>query len=202
MRDNPFTTHDSKNYLINQLRNGNEGAYELLFNEYYPKLTIFAKKYVDELEVAKEIVQDFFVHLYEKHDSLSINTSLKSYLFRSVHNRCINYIQAQKTRTKYAEFVIKSQAEHESSIEQEVDKSELEHALFKAIGDLPARCQEIFKLNRFEGKTNDEIAELLSLSKRTVETQISKALKILRIKLDPFMAAGAIVIFTLLKHWQ
>jgi len=177
---------DSK-FLINRLRRGEEAAYEMLFNEYYKVLTMFANKYLNDLEASKEIVQDLFVHLYEKREQLDINSSLKSYLFRSTHNRCINYINAQKIRHKYAEHVAYTMDPGDSSLEHEVNKTELEHLLYKAIGELPPKCQSIFKMNRFEGLTNGEIAEKLNLSKRTVETQISKALRILRVKMEPYI---------------
>ena len=196
--DNYNLNTDSK-LLINRLKRGEEAAYELLFREYYQILTVFANKYVNDIEVAKEIVQDLFVHLYDKRDRLDINSSLKSYLFRSAHNRSINFINAQKIRYKYAEHVNKTTSLEDNSLEHEVNKTELEHALYKAIDELPPKCQAIFKMNRFEGLSNSEIADKLSLSKRTIETQISKALKILRIKLKPYMAVGLIV-FTFAQY--
>lgn len=192
--DNYDLNTDSK-FLINRLKRGEEAAYELLFREYYKLLTVFANKYVNDMETSKEIVQDLFVHLYEKRDQLDINSSLKSYLFRSTHNRSINYINSQKIRFKYAEHVKVTASARENSLENEVNKTELEHALYKAIDDLPPKCQAIFKMNRFEGLSNSEIAEKLSLSKRTIETQISKALKILRVKMKPYLAAGALIFF-------
>ena len=84
--------------LIRQLKEGRESAYEILFKEYYKILTVFANKYLVDLEASRELVQDLFVNLYEKRDNLEINSSLKSYLFRSVHNRCINQINALKIR--------------------------------------------------------------------------------------------------------
>ena len=180
-------------FLINRLRRGEESAYELLFSEFYRVLTVFANKYVHDMETAKEIVQDLFVHLYEKRENLDINSSLKSYLFRSTHNRCINYINAQKIRSQHADYVMKTTDIKEDILEQEVNKTELEHALFTAINQLPPKCQSIFKMNRFDGLSNTEIAERLRLSKRTVETQISKALRILRIKIEPFLAVCIII---------
>jgi RNA polymerase sigma-70 factor (family 1) len=196
--DNYNLNTDSK-LLINRLKRGEEAAYEMLFREYYQLLTVFANKYVRNIETSKEIVQDLFVHLYEKRNQLDINSSLKSYLFRSTQNRSINYINAQKIRNKYAEHVKFNTSIEENSLENEVNKTELEHALYMAIDDLPPKCQTIFKMNRFEGLSNSEIAEKLSLSKRTIETQISKALKILRIKMKPFLAAG-ILVFALLQY--
>ena len=183
---------DSK-FLIDRLRKGEGSAYELLFNEYYKVLTVFANKYVNDIETAKELVQDLFVHLYEKRENLDINSSLKSYLFRSTHNRCINYINAQKIRTRHADYVMYTADIQENILEQEVNKTELEHALYNAINQLPPKCRSIFKMNRFDGLSNAEIAERLKLSKRTVETQISKALKILRIKIEPYLAAGIFI---------
>ena len=192
------TLNADSQFLINRLKNGDESAYELLFEEYYRGLTIYANKYVNDLETAKEIVQDLFVHLYEKREYLDINSSLKSYLFRSTHNRCINYINAQKIRMQHAEYVYKTADIKEDVLEQEVNKTELEEALFDAINQLPPKCKSIFKMNRFEGMSNTEIAEQLKLSKRTVETQISKALRILRVKIEPYRSIG-IIIFLLVR---
>lgn len=180
-------------FLINRLRKGEEGAYEMLFKEYYKVLTIFANKYIKDLETSKELVQELFVHLYERRETLDINSSLKSYLFRSVHNRCINHINARKIREKYTEHITHTREIAQNSLEDEVNVSELENALYRAIGELPPKCRAIFKLNRFDGLTNNEIADKLALSKRTVETQISKALKILRLKLEPYMVVSFLI---------
>jgi len=190
--------NDDTNFLIGRLRNGEEAAYEVLFSEFYKVLTLFANKYLKDIEAAKELVQDLFVHLYERRENLDINSSLKSYLFRSTHNRCINYINSQKIRNKYAEHVNLTSDSLDNSLEQQVSSAELEHAIYKAIGNLPPKCRSIFKMNRFEGLSNTEIADKLNLSKRTVETQISKALKILRVKLEPYLAAGTIIFICLI----
>jgi RNA polymerase sigma-70 factor (family 1) len=181
-------------FLIKRLRNGEEAAYKDLFANYYKVLTVFANRYLKDIEASKELVQDLFVHLYERRENLDINSSLKSYLFRSTHNRCINFINAQKIRAKYAEHVNFTTDVQDNNLEHHVYSSELEHALYLAIGELPPKCRSIFTMNRFDGLSNTEIAEKLKLSKRTVETQISKALKILRVKLEPFMVAGILLI--------
>ncbi len=190
------TLNVDSEFLIRQLKNGEESAYEMLFKEYYKVLVIFANKYLYDIEASKELVQELFVHIYEKRNKIEINSSLKSYLFRSVHNRSLNHLNTQKIKNKYAEHVSRTSTSNENSIENEMNKTELEHAIYRAIGELPPKCQDIFKLNRFEGLTNSEIADKLQLSKRTVETQISKALKILRVKLEPFTAASIVFLFT------
>jgi RNA polymerase sigma-70 factor (ECF subfamily) len=190
---NVHTLNTDSNLLINRLKKGEETAYEMLFKEYYQVLSIFANKYLKDIEAAKELVQELFVHLFERRENININSSLKSYLFRSVHNRCLNLINAQKIRDKYIEHISYTHNNAEqSNIENEVNLSELETILYRAIGDLPPKCRIIFKMNRFEGLSNNEIADKLTLSKRTVETQISKALKILRVKLKPYMIASCV----------
>jgi RNA polymerase sigma-70 factor, ECF subfamily len=190
---NIHTLNTDSKFLIDRLKNGNETAYELLFKEYYKVLVIFASKYLKDVEASKELVQELFVHIYEKRENLDINSSLKSYLFRSVHNRSINLINSKKIREKYAEHYNQTTDIKQNTLEQDVNASELESALHTAINELPPRCKVIFKMNRFDGLSNNEIAEKLTLSKRTVETQISKALKILRVKLEPYMVASCLI---------
>jgi RNA polymerase sigma-70 factor (ECF subfamily) len=150
MNQDVRTLNTDANFLIDRLRKGEETAYEILFKEYYKVLTMFANRYLRDIEAAKELVQDLFVHLYERRENLDINSSLKSYLYRSAHNRCINYINAQKIRSKYAEHVNTNSDVRDNSLEHQVNTTEIEHALYKAIGELPPKCQSIFKMNRFE----------------------------------------------------
>lgn len=174
--------------LIKRLKNGQESAYAFLFKEYYEILTLFANKYIEDIETSKEIVQDLFVQLYERRDKIDIEISLKSYLFRSIHNRCLNHINSLKIKKKYADLH-KSKAEWSiNDIEEEIGYTELQSFLSKAIKELPPKCRMIFTMNRYQGLSNAEIADKLDLSKRTVETQISKALKILRGKMEPYLA--------------
>ena len=173
---------DSETHIIKGIRAGRESAFDQLFQEYYRSLSVFALKYISDLEVAKEIVQDLFVHLYENRKSLFISTSLESYLYQSVRNRCLNQIKQQKTQKKHLD---QYQSEQESTVDLEdlIRETELEHHIFKVVSSLPPQCQNIFNMSRVKGLSNSEIAEQLNISKRTVETQISNALKVLREKL-------------------
>jgi len=164
-------------------------SFEQLFQRYYAPLVAYASRYVYGTDVAREIVQDFFVRLYEKRNSLSIDVSLKSYLYRSVYNCCINYLNQRNIQDKHLKN-IELERNDEENLENEINSVELQHKIFEVIEELPAKCKRIFKMNRLEGLKNDEIAANLNLSKRTVETQISKALKILRKKLADYMPAG------------
>jgi RNA polymerase sigma-70 factor (family 1) len=169
--------------MIKGLRSGREGAYDKLFKEFYRPLTAFANSYVQDLETAKEIVQDFFVHLYEIRKTLVITTSVKSYLYQSVRNRCLNQIKHQKVQKMHYDQ-IQSEQNFSEDLEDKIIETELEHMIFKVVDQLPPRCKRIFNMSRVSGLSNAEIAEQLQISKRTVETQISNALKVLREKLD------------------
>jgi RNA polymerase sigma-70 factor (ECF subfamily) len=166
-----------KTHSIDNLDN-----FESLFKQYYAPLVVYASKYVPETDTAREIVQDFFVKLYEKRYSLTIDTSLKSYLYRSVYNSCMNYINQRSIQEKHIRK-IDMERKDEENLENEINSVELQNRIFNLIEALPPKCRKIFKMNRLEGMKNEEIALVLHLSKRTVETQISKALKILRKKL-------------------
>lgn len=160
--------------------------FEALFKQYYAPLVAYACKFVSDVDIAREIVQDFFVRFYEKRQTLTIDTSVKSYLFRSVYNCSINHINQKNIQDKHLRNIDMERTEEEN-LENEIYTAELQHRISKVINNLPAKCQRIFKMNRLEGIKNEEIAAQLHLSKRTVETQISKALKILRQKLSDYM---------------
>ena len=169
-------------HIIQGLRSGEEQTYSHLFESYYRVLSVFACRYVTDLEMAREIVQDLFVHIYENRENLVITTSLKSYLYQSVRNRCLNHLKQIKNHEKHLDALTWEVAE---SLDPETlyHETELEFRVFQIVSDLPSRCQEIFIMSRVDGKKNSEIASRLKVSVRTVETQISKALKVLRKRL-------------------
>ncbi|MCK8524269.1 RNA polymerase sigma-70 factor [Aquimarina sp. D1M17] len=173
----------SDQLIIEQIRNKNEKVFESVFKEYFKVLTIHAKKYVLDLDIAKDITQETFVKLYEKREELVIHTSLKSFLYTAVRNRCLDYIKLNKIRQNHKDAIAYQSATN--SEEEEEDKeiriTELKQKIHKVIQTLPSQNQKIFMLSRFEGKTNQEIADELNISKRTVETHISNALKKIRV---------------------
>ncbi|MFT3738184.1 MAG: RNA polymerase sigma-70 factor [Breznakibacter sp.] len=163
-----------------QLWKGGDAAFEELFSNYYTRLVVFAVKYVNDEDTAREMVQDVFVALYEKRDSLQIHTSVKSHLYQSVRNRCLNHIKREKLVKGHHDQIQISQKNDEAFFDQNVETTEFENSVFGLIRSLPEKCRQIFEMSRFEGIKNDDIANQLNISKRTVETQISKALRFLR----------------------
>lgn len=162
-------------------------SFEKLFKDYYPYLCSFARKYIDDLDECKDIVHNVFLNLWNKRDELDTHTTLKSYLFKSVHNRCLNHIRDNK-KIVHHDMPMESHAlgGYIESTDY-VEVSELETRIKNAIDDLPENCRRIFILSRFEEKKYAEIAEIMQVSIKTVEAQMTRALKTLREKLSDYL---------------
>ena len=170
-------------------------AFEELFRSFFPSLVLFAQKYVPDQDTAKEIVHNVFINLWEKRQQVDTGSPLKSYLFTSVHNRCLNYIRDQKKFDKDDTIFQRLDSTEFSDGVNRLEEQELEQRIFDALQALPEKCREIFNMNRFDGLKYAEIAEKQGISVKTVETQMSKALKILREKLIDYL--GMIILFIL-----
>ena len=142
---------------------------------------------MDEYELAEEMVQEVFVKFWEKCESIAPDSSVKSYLYRSVHNTCLNYIKHLKVRDNYRQHMLVKMETEPHNLYDEDDGLNLERKIYDAIDELPPQCQKIFKLSRFEGLKYQEIADHLGLSIKTIEVQMGKALKVLREKLKVYV---------------
>ena len=188
-----YTGDDKK--LLDGLINGLESAYEELFMTYYAQLVVFAQKILSDEDLSREMVQDVFVMFYEKREVLNIHTSLKSHLYQTVRNRCLNEIKRNQIRREHHSGIFIDKKNQEAYLDDKMQETELEARIFSVVEALPRQCKRIFEMSRYEGIPNQEIAEKLQLSKRTVETQISKALKIMRKQLKDYVDVILIVIF-------
>lgn len=161
--------------------------FEALFREHFTGLTYFAQKYLGDMDSCKEIVHAVFVKIWENRHEFEWEKPAKSYLFTSVYNRSMNYIRDNKKFTNPED-----EEAHEASLEtgeftDTMEVSELEGKIKQAIAKLPEKCREVFELSRFEGKKYSEIAETLNISIKTVENQMSKALKVLKEELKDYI---------------
>ncbi|MEI6276943.1 MAG: RNA polymerase sigma-70 factor [Prolixibacteraceae bacterium] len=171
--------------LFDAIRNDDRQAFERLFREFYRPLTAYAFRFVRDLPTAENIIQDVYLKLWQNRSEIIITTSLEHYLFRSVRNHSLNQLDKSKVRTGYLRMQIGMESDQEdySSCYPEpglLDKIEA------AISALPAKRQEIFRMAREEGLKYREIADKLNLSVKTVEAQMSLALKQLRESLKEF----------------
>ncbi len=177
----------SEKEIVGAIRQGNESIFEETFRKYYQSLCNYANSILKEMDESEEIVQQLFLNIWEKRSELEINISLKSYLYRAVHNHCLNRIKHLKVREEYSQYANNYYDSSYESVSQTVVKNELESKIEAAIKKLPEQCRIIFNLSRFEELKYNEIAEQLEISPKTVENQIGKALKILRIELAEYL---------------
>lgn len=171
--------------LIRLLKAGNEKAFKAIFHRYYRPLTLFALKYVGDVEEAKEITQEFFIRIWSRRTALEI-TSLKAYLYRGVKNACLNHLESGKVLQRRMQDFDKPLYTTADAL-QKMLLAEQEEEIIRAIDRLPPRCREIFLLSRTEQLPNKAIADRLNISVRTVETQVSIALRRLRDLLISFL---------------
>lgn len=165
------------NDIIRRIREGDAGQFESLFRSSYVSLVRYAKVLVKDHDTAEEIVQDLFYRLWEDRQKLKIESSLNGYLFRSVHNRCLHHIQHLRVVDRHAEEMSNRQPERQESPADVLQYAELQARIASILEKLPERCGQIFYMNRFEGLKYTEIAEKLSVSLKTVEANMGKALK-------------------------
>jgi RNA polymerase sigma-70 factor (ECF subfamily) len=162
-------------------------SFELLFRQYYQMLCAYAYRFVNDSETAEEIVQDLFYKLWERRAELQITSSVKSYLYSAVHNRCLKFIEHRNVETRYKNYYLLHESEIDSEPQHAADVHEMQVIIENTLNSLPERCSRIFRLNRFEGLKYQEIARNLSISVKTVEANMGKALKMLRKNLKNYV---------------
>ena len=135
---------------------------------------------------AEEVAQDVMLELWRRRTTITVDTSLQGYLFRATRNRALNQIRHDKVIQRGAIFAANEQVTHARG-DRDIRQDEIDDALQQAIQTLPPRCREVFELSRVQGLKYQEIADALSISIKTVEAQMGKALRILREKLAPLL---------------
>jgi RNA polymerase sigma-70 factor, ECF subfamily len=187
MADQPNFNLSDEKVLLDRLRVDDHAALKSIFGLYFRYLCVTAFHFVRDTEKAKDLAQDVFLELWKRRSTLEITSNLKSYLRRAVVNRSLNYLKSQRLDFSEPENAQISTASHEPSAQLLLEAETLENAYQKALGLLPPGCRTIFLLSRIDQKSQKEIAEQLDISTKTVENQMTKALKILRHALGEFL---------------
>ena len=175
--------------LIEKIKNGDKPAFKEIFEMYYDSLARFAYRHVQSRTLAEEVVQDVFLWIWENRERWQVNRSLKTYLFKAVRNKAIDYWRKQQTRHSYLDQYSTENEKNPSFIDlpDNANGDEFLNAARDAIEELPERRRMVYKLSRLEGLTYKEIAEVMEISPKTVETQMSRALDFLRKELSHYL---------------
>jgi RNA polymerase sigma-70 factor (ECF subfamily) len=183
---------DSGNFDLEGIRSGDEKAFEKVFHAYFEKVCYFAKDYVFDWEIAREIAQEAFIKIWEIRTTLEDGSDIPSLLFTITRNNALNHLKHLTIREKYRNYSERSFVESQLNLialsDLQVDQifgSDMQLIINQAIDDLPEKCKEVFMMSRNFEMTYKEIALQLNISIRTVENHIAEALKRLRAKISP-----------------
>ena len=179
--------------LLQKIKAGDETAFELVFKNYYPHLVLLAQKYLSDKDLSESIVQSVFVKMWEKRREIEIR-SLKGFLVVAVRNRCTNELKHQQVVREYE----KVNDSKDEAVWMTFNENVYLQKINNVIEELPEQRRRIFKMSRMDGLKYREIAEKLNISPKTVEVQMSKALKYLRIHLSDYLSLLIILILELL----
>jgi len=175
--------HFDDEFLIESIQNGDERAFEYLFKEYYLPLSRFAWRYVKSKAIAEELVQELFTILWEKREGWNTTGSIRSYLYKSIRNLALNHLKHQDVKDKYDPEWMNQKENPEIKLQDDYREQQIRDAIAKAIEELPERSKMTYKLHRYDGLTYGEIAEIMEISVKTVESQMSRTLRTLRERL-------------------
>jgi len=176
------------------LNKDREEEFEIVFKKHFKNLHAYACTIVRDEVMAEEMVQNVFCRLWEKSEQIEIRESVSGYLYRSVYHESLNYLKHLKVREAYQTYAV-NQMENTNNTSYNLELKELEDRLEVALKELPEKCRTIFQMSRFEELKYQEIADRLELPLKTVENQMGKALRLLRVKLVDFLPASFLIFF-------
>lgn len=183
---------DNDHDILSSLAEGDVRAFDIIYQKFFSKLYGAAYKRLQNRELTEEVIQELFISIWERRKTLVVNTTLESYLFSSVKYLVIAQYKKNNLFEQYAN-TLKLQEEDHNFTEQMVAFDELSEAYQKALQRLPERCREVFLLKR-SGLSLREISEQLDISEKTVENQMTKALKVLREALSDYTSFSILLI--------
>jgi RNA polymerase sigma-70 factor (ECF subfamily) len=172
--------------LIPQLLAGDEQTFERVYKYFLKPLHVYAINMLKDEDVAKGMVQNIFLKLWERRSTLSFSGSLQAYLYAAVYHECLNYLRHEKVKVNHQDHIVYSIKDNTESSDR-MELTDLKEKLAEALNGLPEKCRTVFQLSRFEELKYQEIADHLGISIKTVEAQMGKALKILRYKLLEYL---------------
>ena len=186
-------TDNYDKYFLLRFIQGDESAFEIVFKTDYNRIVGFCQQFIGDKDQSKSLAQDAFVKLWLNREKIESVNGIHSFLYTSAKSSCLNYIRHDRVIRNYQDEQLQSKERElndeilESFDFNQLELSELERMINQAINDLPEKCRQVFLMSRMNGRKNNEIAAELSISVKSVEANMTRALKTLRIKLAEFL---------------
>ncbi len=187
-------THLTDQQLVQLIQGGDKKAFDALYGRYWRKLYGLAYRKLHSRELAEELVQDLFISLWAKRESLQITASVGAYLGMAVRYMVIKFFQKERVHHQYEQTAALEPA-YANTTEDEVLFHDLQEVIEQEINKLPEKCREVFQLSRHDNLSGKEISHKLHLSEKTVENHIGKALRLLRLSLKDFITSVLLLFF-------
>ena len=171
-------------------KTGDVRLFEETYHTYYSVLYNYAVSITKDQALAEDAVSEVFLKLWEGRDTIAIESSLKSYLFKSVYNQCLNALKHIRVQNRYRDFFLHHPPLTDDGSDYPLSgviENEINDILQRTIEQLPEQCRKIFVMSRIEGMKHEEIARELGISINTVRTQIHRALEKLRVELKDYL---------------
>ncbi|MBB4035120.1 RNA polymerase sigma-70 factor (ECF subfamily) [Dysgonomonas hofstadii] len=170
-----------------RIKDGDIKAFEHVFRQYYAPLCMYSYSITGQQEASEEVVQELFYVLWRDRQELRILRSIKSYLYGAIRNQSLQYIEHKNIQNRYKEKALyQHKATHDETPHEQMEYRELEKIIDQALKRLPERRLKIFRMHRNDGKKYKEIAEILSLSVKTVEAEMTKTYQALRLEIEKY----------------
>ena len=185
----------SDNEITDLLKSGDQAAFTEIYNRFKGLLYVYACKITRDDDIAEDLVQDIFIYLWDKRQTINFTSSISSYLYSAIRYKFFDLVDKQKVRADYVSAFQTFLDKGEHQTDNYISEKELSAVIEREVNNLPAKMREVFLLSRKEYLSNKEIAERLDISEKTVKNQISTALKTLRTKL------GLVTFLFLLIHY-
>jgi len=187
--------------LWSLIRQNNKDAFVVIYNRYWEKVYTISYWHLYDQELAKDLVQDLFVDLWDKRHKIDIAETVEGYLNTAIKNRLFNHMRSNGVHKRYRQHIQQTSDEARYSTEERSNARELKRLYHNEVQKLPDKMKEIYLLNKETGNSIAEIARHLSLSEQTVKNQLTNALKRIRTALENYTAISLLIITSIWMYF-